>query len=78
MDINVELSWGLFRLFAGIAINLITYDDRYDLHRIEKELGTEIKPIPKVIDPMLYVANALPSSLDQNSSMNNEENNVSK
>lgn len=64
--------------FPGIAINLITYDDRYDLHRIEKELGTEIKPIPKVIDPMLYVANALPSSQDQNSSMNNEENNVSK
>jgi ATP-dependent RNA helicase DDX6/DHH1 len=26
------------------------------LHRIEKELGTEIKPIPKVIDPALYVA----------------------
>lgn len=68
----------MFRYSAGIAINLITYDDRYDLHRIEKELGTEIKPIPKVIDPMLYVANALPSSLDQNSSMNNEENNVSK
>lgn len=68
----------MFRFSAGIAINLITYDDRYDLHRIEKELGTEIKPIPKVIDPMLYVANALPSSLDQNSSMNNEENNVSK
>lgn len=65
--------------FPGIAINLITYDDRYDLHRIEKELGTEIKPIPKVIDPMLYVANALPSSSqDQNSSLNNEENNVSK
>lgn len=41
---------------AGIAINLITYEDRYDLHRIEKELGTEIKPIPKVIDPALYVA----------------------
>lgn len=41
---------------SGIAINLITYEDRYDLHRIEKELGTEIKPIPKVIDPALYVA----------------------
>uniref|UniRef100_T1DQI1 Putative atp-dependent rna helicase n=1 Tax=Anopheles aquasalis TaxID=42839 RepID=T1DQI1_ANOAQ len=25
----------------GIAINLITYEDRFDLHRIEKELGTE-------------------------------------
>lgn len=43
-------------LCLGIAINLITYEDRYDLHRIEKELGTEIKPIPKVIDPALYVA----------------------
>lgn len=40
----------------GIAINLITYDDRFTLHRIEQELGTEIKPIPKVIDPKLYVA----------------------
>ncbi|GBP63278.1 Putative ATP-dependent RNA helicase me31b [Eumeta japonica] len=40
----------------GIAINLITYEDRFTLHRIEQELGTEIKPIPKVIDPALYVA----------------------
>ncbi|GFV44826.1 ATP-dependent RNA helicase me31b [Trichonephila clavipes] len=39
----------------GIAINLITYDDRFNLHRIEQELGTEIKPIPKVIDKSLYV-----------------------
>jgi hypothetical protein len=31
-----------------VAINLITYDDRFALHRIEQELGTEIKPIPKV------------------------------
>jgi len=35
---------------------LITYEDRFALHRIEQELGTEIKPIPKVIDPSLYVA----------------------
>lgn len=40
----------------GIAINLITYDDRFALHKIEQELGTEIKPIPKVIDKELYVA----------------------
>uniref|UniRef100_A0A224XCK6 RNA helicase n=2 Tax=Panstrongylus TaxID=65342 RepID=A0A224XCK6_9HEMI len=40
----------------GIAINLITYEDRFALHRIEQELGTEIKPIPKTIDPSLYVA----------------------
>lgn len=40
----------------GIAINLITYDDRFSLHKIESELGTEIKPIPKIIDKALYVA----------------------
>jgi len=40
----------------GIAINLITYDDRFALHKVESELGTEIKPIPKTIDPHLYVA----------------------
>jgi len=40
----------------GVAINLITYEDRYSLNRIEQELQTEIKPIPKAIDPKLYVA----------------------
>jgi ATP-dependent RNA helicase DDX6/DHH1 len=40
----------------GVAINLITYDDRFALHRIEQELGTEIKPIPRDIDKSLYVA----------------------
>ena len=65
----------------GIAVNLITFDDRlpqysrlniqhstlifynnyvyinrYAMHKIEQELGTEIKPIPKVIDKALYVA----------------------
>jgi ATP-dependent RNA helicase DDX6/DHH1 len=40
----------------GIAINLITYDDRFALHRIEQELGTEIRAIPKEIDKALYVA----------------------
>lgn len=39
----------------GIAINLITYEDRHNLQRIETELGTDIKPIPKVIDKSLYV-----------------------
>ncbi|XP_012943377.1 ATP-dependent RNA helicase cgh-1 [Aplysia californica] len=42
----------------GVAINLITYDDRFSLHKIEQELCTEIKPIPKTIDPCLYVAEA--------------------
>ncbi len=38
----------------GLAINLITYDDRFNLYRIEQELGTEIKPIPPQIDRNLY------------------------
>jgi ATP-dependent RNA helicase DDX6/DHH1 len=40
----------------GLAINLITYDDRFNLYRIEQELGTEIQSIPPVIDKNLYVA----------------------
>ncbi|KRX63805.1 ATP-dependent RNA helicase cgh-1 [Trichinella sp. T6] len=40
----------------GIAINLITYEDRMTLARIERELSTTINPIPKLVDPKLYVA----------------------
>lgn len=40
----------------GIALNLITYDDRFNLYQVEQELGTEIKPIPPSIDKSLYVA----------------------
>lgn len=40
----------------GLAVNLITYDDRHNLFRIEQELGTEIKPIPPAIDRELYCA----------------------
>lgn len=43
----------------GLAINLITYDDRFNLYRIEQELGTEIQPIPGTIDKKLYVSPAL-------------------
>ncbi|CAG9479052.1 unnamed protein product [Plasmodium vivax] len=38
----------------GLAINLITYEDRFNLYKIELELGTEIQPIPNEIDPSLY------------------------
>lgn len=38
----------------GLAINMITYDNRMDVYRIEQELGTEIKPIPATIDKTLY------------------------
>ena len=46
----------------GLAINLITYEDRFNLYRIEQELGTEIQPIPQQIDKSLYVA---PSAMDE-------------
>lgn len=39
----------------GLAINLMSWNDRYNLYQIEQELGTEIKPIPAVIDKSLYV-----------------------
>ncbi|KAK9845757.1 hypothetical protein WJX81_001621 [Elliptochloris bilobata] len=38
----------------GLAVNLITYEDRFNLYRIEQELGTEIKPIPPTIEKSLY------------------------
>ena len=40
----------------GLAINLVTYEDRFNLYKIEQELGTEIMPIPQTIDQGLYVA----------------------
>jgi ATP-dependent RNA helicase DDX6/DHH1 len=55
----------------GIAINLITIDDRHNLHRIEQELGTEIKPIPKVIDKSLYVAEYQLDDNEENQQTNN-------
>ncbi|KAA8898807.1 P-loop containing nucleoside triphosphate hydrolase protein [Sphaerosporella brunnea] len=39
----------------GLAINLINWDDRFNLYKIEQELGTEIQPIPPIIDKKLYV-----------------------
>lgn len=62
----------------GIAINLITYEDRFALHKIEQELGTEIKPIPKVIDPHLYVAEYQIDNLDQQQQQQRENENSQK
>lgn len=42
----------------GLAINLINWEDRFNLYRIEQELGTEIQPIPQVIEKKLYVYDA--------------------
>ncbi|KAJ9124436.1 DExD/H-box ATP-dependent RNA helicase dhh1 [Naganishia onofrii] len=44
----------------GLAVSLVTVEDRHNLYRIEQELGTQIAAIPSNIDPKLYVA---PSSL---------------
>lgn len=38
----------------GLAVNLITYEDRFNLYKIEQELGTEIKQIPPHIDQGIY------------------------
>ncbi|KAK6130030.1 hypothetical protein DH2020_036216 [Rehmannia glutinosa] len=38
----------------GLAVNLITYEDRFNL--IEQELGTEIKQIPPQIDQAIYLS----------------------
>jgi ATP-dependent RNA helicase DDX6/DHH1 len=40
----------------GIAINLLTKDDRLNMFQVEQELGTQIVPIPPAIDKKLYVA----------------------
>ncbi|KAE8450004.1 DExD/H-box ATP-dependent RNA helicase dhh1 [Mollisiaceae sp. DMI_Dod_QoI] len=42
----------------GLAINLINWDDRFNLYNIERDLGTEILPIPQTIDKNLYVYDA--------------------
>lgn len=39
----------------GIAINLVTWEDRFNLYKIEQELGCEIGAIPPTIDKNLYV-----------------------
>lgn len=39
----------------GLAINLISWEDRFNLFNIERELGTEIAAIPETIDKALYV-----------------------
>jgi len=38
----------------GLAINLITFDDRFTLYRIQSELKTQIAPIPRSIERELY------------------------
>jgi ATP-dependent RNA helicase DDX6/DHH1 len=39
----------------GLSVNLITANDKESIRGVEKELGTEIRPIPANIDRSLYV-----------------------
>lgn len=39
----------------GVAINMVTWEDRFDLYKIEQELGCEIQPIPPTIEKSVYV-----------------------
>ncbi|KAL1866849.1 DExD/H-box ATP-dependent RNA helicase dhh1 [Diaporthe australafricana] len=39
----------------GLAINLINWEDRFNLYNIEQDLGIDIQPIPATIDKSLYV-----------------------
>uniref|UniRef100_A0A672HK62 RNA helicase n=1 Tax=Salarias fasciatus TaxID=181472 RepID=A0A672HK62_SALFA len=48
----------------GLAINLITSEDRFNLKAIEDQLVTDIKPIPGSIDKSLYVAEYHSGSAD--------------
>ncbi|KAJ4956925.1 hypothetical protein NE237_013708 [Protea cynaroides] len=48
----------------GLAVNLITYEDRFNLYRIEQELGTEIKQIPPQIDQTIYCSLGCTASVD--------------
>lgn len=57
----------------GLAINLITYEDRFNLYRIEQELGTEIQPIPSNIDKRLYVAPSLIQEAEGNNQNGNKQ-----
>ncbi|KAJ4896317.1 DEAD-box ATP-dependent RNA helicase 12-like [Raphanus sativus] len=38
----------------GLAVNLVTYEDRFKMYQTEQELGTKIKPIPSNIDQAIY------------------------
>jgi ATP-dependent RNA helicase DDX6/DHH1 len=38
----------------GLAINFITDEDKENMFMIERELDTEIQPIPQIIDKSLY------------------------
>ena len=59
----------------GLAINLITYEDRFNLYKIEQELGTEIQPIPSQIDKSLYVAPTSGEDVPPSKSSNQQQEN---
>lgn len=59
----------------GLAINLITYEDRFHLFNIERELGCDIGPIPSTVDKRLYVAPSLMGDQSQQPQQQQKGNN---
>uniref|UniRef100_A0A4W4EMY3 RNA helicase n=1 Tax=Electrophorus electricus TaxID=8005 RepID=A0A4W4EMY3_ELEEL len=57
----------------GLAINLITAEDRFNLKVVEDQLVTEIKPIPGNIDKSLYVAEFHSASLNSEAETQEQE-----
>ncbi|KAF3175330.1 DExD/H-box ATP-dependent RNA helicase dhh1 [Orbilia oligospora] len=55
----------------GLAINLINWDDRFNLYKIEQELGTEIQPIPAQIDKKFGTHPAQPQAVRHNKTRGN-------
>ena len=53
-------------IVASVTIVHASLLFRFALHKIETELGTEIRPIPKVIDKSLYVAEFHQEEDDEN------------
>ena len=51
---SISASGGSIENHGAAEVNLITYDDRFNLYKVEKDLATEIKPIPPSIDKSLY------------------------
>ena len=55
-DCTVLIESKIVLIFASRVVAILFLICRFSLHKIESELGTEIKPIPKIIDKALYVA----------------------
>jgi ATP-dependent RNA helicase DDX6/DHH1 len=56
-----------------MCVRYLRFSFRFALHRIEQELNTEIRPIPKSIDKQLYVAEYQQDAADERAESTPEE-----